>query len=165
MNLKKNHNLIIESEPYKLFLKASKNAFLNYVFWIEPTKPTKETMQEFGFFNPKSSRIKVFYIENGVVCEKEESAPISTENIKPLSLDSLSSGISQIQGVANKYLLENLKIDSIKKMYLLATDLNGKPVWKVTVITKAFKTILISASLDGKNLSHTEIELFKFDNN
>ncbi len=163
MNLKKSYDLVIESKPYKLFLKSSEKAFLNYVFWIEST--SEETMLEFGFFNPKSSKIKTFYIKDGSVYEKEESAPLSTENIKPLSLESLSYEASLIQGVANKYLLENLKIDSLKKMYLLATDLEDKPVWKVTAITKSFKTVLINASLDGKELSHSEIELFKFDNN
>jgi hypothetical protein len=133
------------------------------VFWIEST--AEETALEFGFFNPKSSKIKVFYINAGVVCEKEESAPLSTENIKPLSLESLSSEASQIQGIVNKYLLENLKIDSLKKMYLLATDLDDNPVWKVTAITKSFKTVLINASLDGKELSYSEIDLFKFDKN
>jgi hypothetical protein len=163
MNLEENYDLIIASEPYKLFLEASKKAFLNYVFWIEST--AEETALEFGFFNPKSSKIKVFYINAGVVCEKEESAPLSTENIKPLSLESLSSEASQIQGIVNKYLLENLKIDSLKKMYLLATDLDDNPVWKVTAITKSFKTVLINASLDGKELSYSEIDLFKFDKN
>lgn len=163
MSLKESFNLIIESEPYKLFSETSKRAFLNYVFWVESI--AEETALEFGFFNPKSSKIKTFYIKDGSVYEREESAPLLTENIKPLPLESLSSEASQIQGVANKYLLKNLKIDSLKKMYLLATDLDNKPVWKITAITKAFKTVLINASLDGKELSHSEIELFKFDSN
>ena len=163
MNLKERYDLIIESEPYKLFLESSKKAFLNYVFWVEST--AEETTLEFGFFNPKSSKIKVFYIKNSLVYEKEESAPLSTENIKPLSLESLTTEVSQIQNIANKYLSENLKIDSLKKMYLLATDLEERAVWKITAITKSFKTVLINASFDGKELSHSEIELFKFDDN
>jgi len=163
MNLKEKYELITQSEPYKTFSKSCKNAFLNYVFWIELTNPEEETIIEFGFFNPKSSKIKVFYIKNSVVYEKEESAPLSTENIKPLSIESLSSKTSHIQNISNNYISENLKIDSLKTMYLLATDLNDNPVWKITAITKSFKTILINASLEGKDLSHSEIELFRFD--